>query len=82
MTSRTFVKWAAACGDAIDLDAIPQSETFKKAIAYIELDIPVRKRDLLRQWLNIPTIGEPLAANESGALFSGLDLLFIRRKTK
>jgi hypothetical protein len=80
VTSRTYVKWAAACGDAIDLDAIPHSEIFKKAIAYIELDTPVRKRDLLRQWLDIPTIGDPLPANESAALFSGFDLLFIRHK--
>jgi hypothetical protein len=79
-TSRTFVKWAAACGGAIDLDTIPHPEIFKKAIAYIELDTPVRKRDLLRQWLTIPTIGDPIPANEAGALFSGFDLLFIRHK--
>jgi hypothetical protein len=78
LNARTFYKWAAVCGWAVHLDALPHADIIKKAIAYLDLDTPKRERDLLRQWLGIPIDTNVLPKDESDALYDILNVLFVR----
>jgi hypothetical protein len=71
---RIYYKWMAVQGISTDLEKLPHSKIFQKAIDYLALDAPKQKRSLLRNWLGFA--GNELP-READALNKGLDILFL-----
>jgi hypothetical protein len=76
---RIYYKWMAVQGIATDLRFLPHSIIIQKAIDNLNLNTPVEKRSLLRNWLGFSSEELP---REAEALNKGLDILFLRRSPK